>query len=292
MRLAFVSDLHVDYRLEVAGLVARAVRSLDADALLVAGDICPRLGRLASTLRLLCENVKDVLFVAGNHDLWSVTGDTSGPLGKIYDSRARYLKVLPELTQKAGAIYLGLAPYVLEDIAFVGVTGWYDYSLRSSTLDEIVPMSSYRAKRFRGIEWMDGRYMNWPDDSGNTVSDSELSSFMTRKLGEQLDLLKQHTGRVVVTTHMLTHKELARPTGDLRHDFSLAYSGSDELGRIIDAHPGVCLLVSGHLHKKTSITLVGRHGPYRCEVSPVGYPKEYAGQIEAHVRKCVGCVDL
>jgi Icc-related predicted phosphoesterase len=265
LRLGFVSDLHVDYRLEVAGEVARRAAELELDVLVVAGDVCPRLGRLQSALKLIVEQVDRVLFVPGNHDLWCVPGDTTGRRSAAYDSRQRYLDVLPEKVENTGAVYLGIKPHVEGGVGFVGVTGWYDYSLRSVLLEGKVPLEAYRQKRFGGIEWMDGKYVRWPDESGSPLPDSELSVWMAENLEGQLSAVESETERVVVVTHTLTHRDMLAPTGDLSHDFVMAFLGSDQLGRIIGDHGSVLRVISGHVHSPLQYQAEGRHGVVPCE---------------------------
>jgi metallophosphoesterase superfamily enzyme len=69
-RLLAVSDLHVGYpqnRELVAGLRPRSA----ADWLLVAGDVGERLPDIEWTLRTLSERFAQVVWVPGNHDLWT-----------------------------------------------------------------------------------------------------------------------------------------------------------------------------------------------------------------------------
>jgi 3',5'-cyclic AMP phosphodiesterase CpdA len=68
--LLATSDLHVSYpdnRALVAGMKPRS----DADWLLVAGDVGERISDIAAVLRLLADRFAQVVWVPGNHELWT-----------------------------------------------------------------------------------------------------------------------------------------------------------------------------------------------------------------------------
>src|SRR6185503_5112576 len=96
MRLALTSDLHVDHHPEVIPLVAAQVRRLEAEVLIVAGDVSSSLDHLEQALAGLREasGVRRALFVPGNHDLWCTADAPS--------SRARYDELIPARARSAG----------------------------------------------------------------------------------------------------------------------------------------------------------------------------------------------
>src|SRR5579884_3598553 len=74
-KLLAVSDLHVSYA-ENRSIVKALRPQSEADWLLVAGDVSERLADIALVLRLLTRRFAQVVWVPGNHDLWSSsTGD-------------------------------------------------------------------------------------------------------------------------------------------------------------------------------------------------------------------------
>ncbi|MCU1281672.1 MAG: calcineurin-like phosphoesterase family protein, partial [bacterium] len=127
MRLALTSDLHVDHHPEVVPLVAERVRALAPDVLIVAGDLSSKLDTLEAALAALRGSAPRLVFVAGNHDLWTLPGAPS--------SRERYEREIPALCARAGVDAIGAAPVDIGGVVFCGVTGWYDYSLRNRELD-------------------------------------------------------------------------------------------------------------------------------------------------------------
>ncbi|WP_422771249.1 metallophosphoesterase family protein [Plantactinospora sp. WMMC1484] len=72
--LLAVSDLHVGYA-ENRKLVEGFVPGSDEDWLLVAGDIGERVEDVYWALRLLTERFRTVVWVPGNHELWTVPQD-------------------------------------------------------------------------------------------------------------------------------------------------------------------------------------------------------------------------
>ena len=73
MRIACVTDLHIDYgprNRELLPYLAVAIEQAQPDVLVVAGDIATRLPMLGATLKALSCLAAKSLFVPGNHDIW------------------------------------------------------------------------------------------------------------------------------------------------------------------------------------------------------------------------------
>ncbi len=138
MKVALLSDLHFEYR-ENRVLwphIVRRVRDDGADVVLVGGDIDQDDDRLAGWLADLRRLGPRVLYVPGNHELQ--TDDRGRPGDR---SITRYRSILRSVCDSADAVYLPhAAPFVLDDVAFVGVPGWCDGSLAGEPWpdDEIV----------------------------------------------------------------------------------------------------------------------------------------------------------
>lgn len=72
--LLAISDLHVGYpqnRAHVANLRPGST----ADWLIIAGDVAEQVADVAWTLEILTERFARVIWVAGNHELWTMPGD-------------------------------------------------------------------------------------------------------------------------------------------------------------------------------------------------------------------------
>jgi hypothetical protein len=293
LRIAFTSDLHVEYHLEVVGHVARRVSELAPDVLVLAGDVCPDLSLLERSLRILKRSLRGpLLYVPGNHELWCGGSQGAGP-----HSRERYEVVLPTLARRAGALPLGAGPVRVGDVTFVGVTGWYDYSLRDPELEARSGPLDYESKRFGDQGCVDGLQVFWPGDDGAPLSDPALSDLMVQRLGAQLRQAPR--APVVVVTHMLARRDLlaadpARAQGDdgprardPARRFQDAFMGSAALGREIERHPAVRLVISGHHHVPASRDGGAANATLRYLSSPIGYPREIRETLEMHVSKRV-----
>ena len=271
--IAFTSDLHVDHHPEVVGLIA--ARSAGADALIVAGDVSPRLDVLGDALARFRDAVPRVVFVPGNHDLWGG------------DARARYLSELADVCDRVGADYLPAGPISVGGVTLVGQTGWYDYSFADPALD--IPREAYETGRYGLLSWGDKRYVRWPE------SDAATTVWMADRLARDLALVpRDHP--VWVVTHMLPFVELV-PRKPLPWGFVAGFLGAAVLGEVISAAASagvpVARVISGHTHfrREAMLTLGGR--PVIAETSPIGYPREVkmrGAEIQGHVAERVRCV--
>jgi predicted phosphodiesterase len=96
MRLLAISDLHVNSGANLRHLCALAPRP--DDWLIVAGDVCERVAGLAEVLALLGEKFARVIWVPGNHELWTEITD-GGSLRGV----AKY-EAMVEAARGAGAL--------------------------------------------------------------------------------------------------------------------------------------------------------------------------------------------
>jgi Icc-related predicted phosphoesterase len=250
VRLVLTSDLHVDHHPEVVGLVAERVRSLEPDVLVVAGDVSADPARVEATLSSLRAAAPRLVFVPGNHDLWVGADGAS--------SRERYESILPARVRNAGG---DLLPVEIGGIHFVGVTGWYDFSLRRMDLD--IPLDDYRRGVLGRLRWNDVARVVWPGCDGPEAICAE----MVTALEQQLAI----AGPKVVVTHHLPFAELVTSFGELPWDFLNGFMGSARLGEAIARASDVLLACCGHTHFRKSLVVNG----IPAEASPVGYPREY-----------------
>jgi predicted phosphohydrolase len=273
VRVGLVSDLHVDHHPEVTGMIGAQAARLGVDALVVAGDLSSKLSTIAGVLAELRALVPTVVYVPGNHDLWAD------------DSRRRYLEELPAVVARAGVAYLPDGPVVLRDLALVGQTGWYDYSLADPTLD--IPGEAYRAGRFGKLAWSDKRFVHWEG-----LDEAGLTAWMAERLAADLAALADGT-RTLVVTHLLPFPEMVvrRP---VPWGFVGGFLGSTRLGDVIRAARARLDVVRawcGHTHFRVSVEVDG----LRCETSPIGYPKEVSrqgdGTLAGHVRDRIRIYD-
>ena len=123
-----VSDLHQDYwdlRLNLrhpSGIRSHVPFEINptsgTNILIVAGDISDSIGFSLDSLRLWKQHYKHILFVDGNHEHFHI-------IPKMYSPHAIGREMSkPEYKD---IHYLPTQPFVLNGIAFVGVSGWWNY---------------------------------------------------------------------------------------------------------------------------------------------------------------------
>jgi Icc-related predicted phosphoesterase len=266
MRLALTSDLHVEHHPEVVALIVERVRAIAPDVLVIAGDVSSQLATLEAALAELRRAAPRLVFVPGNHDLWMLSGTPS--------SRARYEHEIPALCARAGVDVVGGEPIEIDGVAFVGVTGWYDYSLRNRALDDTFTLADYRRGAWGRLRWNDKLRISWPGDDGAELDDPAICDAQVRSLERQLAAVGARP--TVVVTHHLPVAELVTSRGEPPWDFINGFMGSARLGEAMRRAPGVRLGVCGHTHFRKRATVAGAGGAFPVETSPIGYPREYA----------------
>jgi 3',5'-cyclic AMP phosphodiesterase CpdA len=266
MRLVLTSDLHVDHHAEVVPLVAERVRALAPDVLIVAGDVSARLETLEAALAALRSSAPRLVFVAGNHDLWTLPGAPT--------SRDRYEREIPAACARAGADAIGAAPVEIDGVVFCGVTGWYDYSLRNRELDATFTRADYEKGQWGRLRWNDLARVVWPGDDGGELDAPAICARQVASLAAQLDDAGRHP--TVVVTHHLPFHGLVTSKGEPPWDFINGFMGSEKLGEAMLAAANVRAGVCGHTHFRKRVDVDGRGGRFSVETSPVGYPREYA----------------
>ena len=266
MRLALTSDLHVEHHPEVVPLVAERVRAIAPDVLIVAGDVSSHLPTLEAALAALRAAAPHLVFVAGNHDLWTRPGAAS--------SRVRYEREIPAACARAGARALGGAPIEIDGVVWCGVTGWYDYSLRNRELDGTFSRADYERGAWGRLRWNDTARVVWPDDDGRELDAPAICAGQVAALAAQLG----EAGRrpTVVVTHHLPFSGLVTSKGEPPWDFINGFMGSERLGEATLRAANVRAAVCGHTHFRKRLEVEGQGGRFTVETSPVGYPREYA----------------
>lgn len=126
MKLYAISDLHLGYEINRRAL--KALSSYPEDWLILGGDIGETEGHLHFALATLTRRFQKILWVPGNHDLWTLPSDRNGLRGEPkYERLVSICRDYGVLTPED--------PYVLwpgEDMAWllVPIFVLYDYSFR------------------------------------------------------------------------------------------------------------------------------------------------------------------
>jgi Icc-related predicted phosphoesterase len=283
-RIAFTSDLHVDYSAEnreFVGRLCEAIRAASPDVLIIGGDIAAALDEFAWALNQFAELKCNKLVVAGNHDIW-IQAKTDLLDGK--DSGAKYNRLLPKVAADSGFSLLHDAPVIIDGIGFAGCMGWFDYSFRNQKFDASASIEKYRAGRWdhptngRKFIWNDMQYVWWLKDfsaktagfarSDLCLSDADITSFMAKTLHSQLvQLASEHVRQVITVTHFVPNRELLEYRDTVPHDYFNAYHGSVAIEEAILGCKKISHVLYGHSHVAQDRSI----GGVQYHSRPVGY---------------------
>jgi hypothetical protein len=260
MRLLITADLHYNHRKSrplAEDLIGQMNRA-GGDALLLVGDTAGSAGDdLEQCLALFEFRDKPRLFLPGNHELWSLAGD----------SYQLYSEDLPRRVGGLGFQYLDFQPFVAADRSFaiVGSVGWYDYSFAQASLGiprrfyehKLSPGAATRFEQYAPLlegagdipphamdvvaRWNDGRYVRL-----GRSDEAFLGELVARLEGQLADVAD--CGRVIAATHHLPFRELLPPPHSAQWDFAKAYLGSSKIGDVLLKYANVTTAYSGHSH--------------------------------------------
>lgn len=297
MRIAYTSDLHSDATPLNRALLphlARRMQELQPDVLVIAGDVAETTAEVESALRHFAGIGGLRLYVAGNHDLF-VEGEPAP--GRT--SRDKFERDLPAAAARSGFAALGHAPAESGGTAFVGVPGWYDFSLRDPRWDGAIDLSHYRAGTWRGIRAFDRGHVFWPAARPRSAGehpaslardwalDEEIHAVMHAQLAAQLRAVPPGR-RIVAVVHVLPFAALVQRGSFGDTAFHDAYLGSAALGDLLLADPRVVAVISGHLHRPADVAV----GPVRALARPVGTLRDAAADLAAVAADRCGVLEL
>lgn len=256
MRLLVTADLHFNHARgpELAREVIGRINRAGGDVLLVAGDTAVADGDHLERCLELFEFGEPKLFLCGNHELWTLRGDSYGV----------FKEELPRRVRAMGWVWLEEAPFIAGDVGIVGTVGWYDYSYAVGSLG--IPERFYQAKLSPGAaaylkrddlqpdaadvspaarelvaRWNDGKFVRLGR------SDEAFLEECLASLEDQLEAVKG-VRQVVAATHHVPFTELLPHAHRPQLEFAKAYLGSPRLGDLLLAYPNVNRVFCGHSH--------------------------------------------
>jgi len=256
-RLLAVSDLHVGYpenREIVAGLHPRS----GADWLIVAGDVGEFLADIEWALGTLSERFATVVWVPGNHDLWTHRREPVPLRGQ-----QRYLRLV-ELCRALGVV-TPEDPYPVWDGAggparIVPMFLLYDYTFLPPGVT--TKAGALARARESGVVSTDERYLH-PDPYPSREEWCGARVEATRLRLAGLDPL--------VPNILVNHFPLVRePTAVLRYPVYAPWCGTIRTARW-HLEFNAAAVVYGHLH----IPVTSRYDGVRFEEVSLGYPREW-----------------
>jgi len=263
MRAWFVSDLHVDicdWNTRLVDDIVDAMMKDTPDVLVCCGDICVSELTFRNVLAKFEHIDIPKLFVPGNHDVWLRKRDVFRCRKGWAGDSWKKLELLSDICDSVGWKPLMSGPVIIDDVAFVGTMGWYDYSFRDEHLK--VPIESYEAKGTTQQYWNDGIFACFYRN-GKQDTDYKITEILNGELEKHL--IEARGRKIIACTHMIPFKELQ---GDMHRDGSFfnAFGGNATMGDLLVEH-GVSVSVSGHLHRNFHRVVRG----IDCYQTSVGY---------------------
>lgn len=139
MRVFALSDIHIDFKENRNWLISLSREDYRDDVLILAGDISDMTLFIEEAFRELGRRFSRVVYVPGNHDLWT---HRSG----MADSLASFGHIM----KLAGENGIHVTPVTIGPLTIVPLHGWYDYSFGRPG-DEL------------SLIWMDYSACTWPE---------------------------------------------------------------------------------------------------------------------------------
>jgi 3',5'-cyclic AMP phosphodiesterase CpdA len=261
MKLYAISDLHLANRVNFQAL--EALPSYSDDWLILAGDVGELEEHLRLALLILASRFKKIIWVPGNHDLWTLPSQSNQLRGE-----ARYRRLV-SICREHGVL-TPEDPYVtfppgggVKEHLLVPMFILYDYSFRPA----YVPAENA---------------VNWAAESGVVCTDEELlhpdpylsrTAWCTERCRYTGQRLEQEASRNIPMI-LINHFPLRRDMANLRRfpRFSL-WCGSSRTENWHTRFP-VSVVVYGHMHIRGTHYRDG----VRFEEVSLGYPRDWTHQ--------------
>jgi 3',5'-cyclic AMP phosphodiesterase CpdA len=261
-RLLAVSDLHVRYP-ENRAIVEGLRPTSDGDWLIVAGDVAEEVGDVAGALGVLRERFAKVLWVPGNHELWTRTKDPVSLRGEHrYERLVETCRSLDVLTpEDPFPVWDGPGGPATVALLFT----LYDYTFlpegASTSTDGLA--AAYKA----GVMCTDEHLLHpdpYPDRAAWCAARIAESERRLAACDPDLPtVLVNHWPLTRLPTRVLRHPEFALWCGSTRTaDWHVRYRAS--------------AVVYGHLH----IPRVTWEDGVRFVEASLGYPREWKARDE------------
>lgn len=239
MRIFAVSDVHVDYDINVQWIKSLSLADYSNDLLILAGDVTDATALLGWCIEELTRRFKAVLFVPGNHDLWVIRERHPKT------SLQKFTEVMATAESAGGTT----KAYVHDGISVIPLFGWYDYSFG-------MPNGELKSL------WMDFHACRWP--AGYEVSDA--AAFFGA-LNEPIAPFC--ASKVITFSHFLPRLDVMPVRADSENRLLAPVLGTtlleNQLRRL-----GADIHVYGHSHRNRKVTIDG----VTYINNALGYPRE------------------
>jgi len=266
MKVLAISDLHLDFQENREAL--RALPPHPDDWLILAGDTGHRVSDLTDALAWLTDRFRRVVWVPGNHELWTVPGESEALTGE-----ARYQHLVS--TCRAHGVLTPEDPY--EQLTIDGVTYvlaplflLYDYSFAPAGVNRDAAVNWAVEEN---ILCADEHYLH-ADPHASVVEWCEARCRWTEQRLEQVP--RAH--RLVLINHFPLRGDLVR----IMIPRFRIWCGTRRTEQW-HLRFNVAAVVTGHLHVRATDVIDG----VRFEEVSLGYPRQWRREVglEGYLRQ-------
>jgi predicted phosphodiesterase len=180
MKIFALSAIHIDYKENRKWLMNLSAQEYLNDVLLLAGDISDVTQLLELAFLELKKRFRMVLFVPGNHDLWTYRNNNGNSLA--------HFDFIKNLAHHHGIL---MGPVDIGPISIVPLYGWYDYSFGDPG-DELISI------------WRDYFACTWPENFNERV----ITRHFTAMNEQFLEAANQH---IISFSHFMPRIDLMPP---------------------------------------------------------------------------------
>lgn len=190
-RILALSDLHVDFKLNMQHMLSLSDSDYQDDCLIVAGDACDDMVKLERLLSNLAAKFSEVVFVPGNHELW-VRGN------QFSDSLEKFNKII----NLCGELGVRTQPFTVgasSQVTVVPLYSWY----RTDDQDPFSLRIKKTGEDWENSPWADKYYCKWP--SAWQAESTRAANYFT---GLNRANIKKYETAVISVSHFLPRREL------------------------------------------------------------------------------------
>ncbi len=264
MKLWAISDLHVGHAANRRAV--EAMRPRPSDWLILAGDVCETQAALAATLDLLGPRFAQLVWVPGNHELWTMPDEPLRGRDK-YDAMVEVCRSRGVLTPEDDyPVWRGEGgPHLIAPLFLL-----YDYSFAPPGMG---PAEALAWAKQAGLECVDERVLH-PDPYPTRA---DWCAARCRASARRLDAALAHDLPMVLVNHFpLMDNHAVLPLIPRFKIWCGTRITSDWHARYRAA-----VVVYGHLHLRT--TRFRDHT--RFEEVSLGYPRQWDAPVDALLRQ-------
>jgi predicted phosphodiesterase len=231
MKFDLISDAHIDHHPKgVNSLMWERIRNEDSNILVIAGDHSTRFEQTIRSLAYARRFYEHVIFVPGNHELYD------GVFNNMSFADA-YASMSHDLNNVGVTMLLGGAVHI-NDVAFIGATGWYDFAV-TDTFEESKKVWADESNDIHLFENRSDLPEEW----------SKLHSDMISN-----EVKKNQDKDIVIITHMVPRIDLMGfnnlPPGTDLLDNAYACIGVGKNALLADINKRIRVWCYGHTHTR------------------------------------------